>query len=143
MAGMVGFMRLSTTGETDDSMTEHFKFAPAAGAVPDQPVDGAWSLAAHVIDAAPELLGYVMLLCVIGGIGYAAIKLGPPVIRMMALSTDAIASSAAAFESMEAHVTDAISKNTNSLRRVGTWIKAFHERLEAVEKAIQDKDSKS
>ena len=78
-----------------------------------------------------------MGLLLVAAVFYGLYKAAPLFLRALVASTESIQSSAAAFESLEAHVTQALSNLKDSMGKIGLHLQAFNSRLVALEKRIE------
>ncbi len=120
-----------------DTAQDSRAFLPAGAAV--APPDSGWSFAAHLLDNAPFLLGWVVALAVFVAVGYVALKIGPIILRTITNSNEAISSASATFESLEASVTSSISTQTKSIRQLGKGLQSIYDRVKAIEKKLDSK----
>ena len=99
------------------------------------PVDSIWGFAAHVFDRVPG--GSLVGLLLTGAVLFGLWKAAPVLLRALQASSEAIQSSAAAFESLEAHSTQALSALKDSVVKIGSHLQAFNARLAEIEKKIE------
>ena len=99
------------------------------------PVDSIWGFAAHVFDRVPG--GSLVGLLLTGAVLFGLWKAAPVLLRALQASSEAIQSSAAAFESMEAHITGALSAIKENMSKLGQHLQAFNTRLVTLEKRIE------
>ena len=101
----------------------------------EKPVDGIWAFAAHVFDKIPSgsLIGFLLAGAVVVGLYKGA----PILLRVLMSNTDALTSSASAFESMEAHLTAALSALKDSMNKGTAQIRVFNTRLVELEKRVE------